>query len=390
MTAISDLPFKQRELKVSSPLLLALYGIIPLCGLAVLIDLFFLGGTFKQALPSNPGSLIVWAVIFNFPHIVSSVITLADKEYISYYKPRFIKALKVIVAAVLFVNVLMPFTLSLFSAPPFAGIAIYGLFFIFFASYTMYHVLSQQFGIGMMMMKVRAGIMGYERWRLTATIAATLMYMLIFARPNFEAMNIGNLLGLGDVSLYQVAIFFAALFVAVSGVIGFTLSLGSNRQLGTCYVYSNILMLVATWVFLVLDYGVFVIVIPRFIHDITAFIIYSTHDHNRNREIKHNYFYRLLSFVPLSPLIICPILAITFAASLECGAYVLDFGLGFDPANSSECFLNHYYTPTVDNPLPVSMQIGIQLMFICGFFHYYIESFVWKRESIHRHSVTFS
>lgn len=379
MSQAQALSFRQKEFTVSSPLLLSLYAIIPLCALAVWVDMVFLDGAIKAYLPNNPGALIWWVVIFNFPHIVSSLVTLADDEYIPYYKERFIKALKIIVAGVIFINVLVPLVV-----PEAVGVGLYGVFFIFFATYTMYHVLSQQFGIGMMMMKARPGTKTYEYWRRTATVAATSMYMLVFARPNFESVNFGGF------TLFDVALYVAGGFVVISGLIGLSLTKESKRQLGTFYVSSNVLMLVATFIFAVLDYGIFVIAIPRFVHDLTALIIYSTHDQNRNREVKHNYIYRFFSFLPLPPLLLCVPLAILLAGSVECGAYMLDFGLGFDPASSSECFLNHFYTPTIENPLPMSMQIGLQIMFICGFFHYYIEGFVWKREAIHRHSVPFS
>ena len=67
----------------------------------------------------------------------------------------------------------------------------------------------------------------------------------------------------------------------------------------------------------------------------------------------------------------------------------IDFGLGFNPALNSECFATHFYTPSVENPLPDYMRVGMQIMFVCGFFHYHIEGFVWKREAIHRHSIAF-
>lgn len=365
--------------KVSSPLLLSLYGIIPACFLIVLLDYLFLGNQLRdQYLPTNPASLVIWAVIFNFPHITSSLITLADDEYIPFYKQRFLKALIIIVVAVLAINFLIPL---LFSRQVAAGTSV--LFFLFFATYTMYHVLSQQFGIGMMMMKARPGTSAYERWRWFATIAATCMYAMVFVRFNLEAVVING------ISAYQVMLAIAAVFVALAVIQGFYLTRESQRELGSWYVYSNLLMLLSTYALLLLGYDIFVIAIPRFVHDLTAFIIYSVHDQNRNREVKHNYVYRYLSFLKIPPLILCPLLAILVANSVECGSYLVDAWMGFGSA--SECVLQRFYTPaTPANALPQSMQLWLQIMFICGFFHYYIESFVWKREAIHRHSVSFS
>ena len=246
----------------------------------------------------------------------------------------------------------------------------------------MYHVLSQQFGIGMMMMGVRPDNR-YEHWRYLSATAATLMYLLAFAGPNLKSIH------LGEFNLYFIIQTIAAVFVVLASFAGVRLLRDATKRLGAMYVASNILMLYAVWVLCWMEYSVFVVLIPRFVHDLTAFIIYSVHDHNRNRESQHNFIYKALSFLPFAPVILCPLIAIVLANAVECGAYFLDFSLGFNPAVNSECFATHFYTPAVANPLPDHMRIGMQIMFICGFFHYHIESFVWKRESIHRHSLTF-
>jgi len=371
--------FSQAESTVSSPLLLSIYGVVPLFAILIGLDVLVFESAVKAYLPSNPKVLIWWAIIFGFPHIVSSFVTLADSEYVAYYKDRFWKALKIILVGVFAVDIVIPLV-----APGFIGNGIYALFLLFFATYSMYHVLSQQFGVGAMMMKVRPGTVAYERWRRTATVAATALYLVALIRPNLESAV------LGGVTLYDVMLGVAGVFAVISGYIGWSLTKESKRQLGTAYVLSNVLMLISVFVFALLDYSFFVLVVPRLIHDFTAFVIYSTHDQNRNREVQHNYIYRFLSFLPIPPLFLCVPLAVLIGASVECGSYFLDFSLGFDPGTLSECGLSHYYSPTVDSPLPASMQIGLQIMFICGFFHYYIEGFVWKREAIHRHSVPFS
>lgn len=372
-------PLSQRSFAVSSPLLLSLYGVIPLTIAIALFDQWVLGGLLiDNYLPSNPATLMLWAIIFNFPHIVSSIVTLADDEYIPYYKQRFSRALAVIVTVVITINVLLPWLF-----PGGLSTLLYTLFFVFFAAYTMYHVLSQQFGIGMMMMKVRPS-KTYEWWRYLATIATTAMYGMVFAKGSLQSVQFGVY------TLFDFVLVFAGVFVGLAVAVGFYFSRASQRQLGTMYVYSNLAMLITTYAFMLSGYDIFVLLIPRFVHDVTAFIIYSTHDQNRNREVKHNYIYRFLSFLPIPPLILCPIIAIVLANSIECGAYFTDLLLGFDVTATSECMLKRVYAPTPDNGLPLSMQVGMQIMFVCGLFHYYIEGFVWKREAIHRHSVKFT
>ena len=376
---MDTVPRMAKTFQVKSPLLLSLYGIIPLSFLIVLADYLFFGFQLRDKyLPNNPAALVMWAVIFNFPHIVSSMVTLADDEYIPFYKKRLTKALLIIVISVLTVNILFPLAL-----PGPAAMVTTLLFFAVFATYTMYHVLSQQFGITMMLMQAKPGGRDYEIWRWLATVAATSMYAMVFVRYNLEAVNIAGY------TAYQLAQGLAGIFVALAVIQGFRLSRQSKRELGSWYMYSNLAMLIATYSFLLMGYGIFVIAIPRFVHDLTAFMIYSVHDQNRNREVQHNYVYKYLSFLKIPPLILCPILAIALANFIECGSFLFDAWLGF--GSVSECAIQRFYTPaSAENALPQSMQLWLQIMFICGFFHYYIEGFVWKRDSIHRHSISFT
>ncbi|NRB40491.1 MAG: hypothetical protein HRU20_18820 [Pseudomonadales bacterium] len=372
------------SISVSSPAavsrvsLLSLYGIIPLTLLIAGVDHFFLDSLLiENYLPSNPASLLLWAIIFNFPHIISSFVTLADDEYIPYYKKRFSRALMIIVSVVVGINMLLPWIV-----PALVANVVYALFFAFFAAYTMYHVLSQQFGIGMMLMKAKPGPI-YEWWRYLSTIATTAMYAMVFARvPLMEVP-------FGVYSLFDAVMLFAGVFVVLAVAVGFYFTRGSKSRLGTWYIYSNLMMLLVTYGFMHAGYDIFVLLIPRFVHDMTAFMIYSTHDQNRNREVQHNYIYRFLSFIPLTPFVLCPIIAIILANFIECSAFLLDLSLGFNVLGSSECQLGRIYQPEVSNGLPFSMQVGMQIMFICGLFHYYIEGFVWKRDAIHRHALSF-
>lgn len=378
----SDAPQVTRvpiNFKVSSPFLLSLYGIIPLCFLLVLVDYLFLGNQLRDTyLPKNPATLVIWAIVFNFPHITSSLITLVDDEYLPFYKQRFVRALTVIAVFVFIINIVIPLLF-----PGNIAMITTALVFAFYATYTMYHVLSQQFGIGMILMRVKSDSAAYERWRWLATGAASFMYGMVFGEEYLKMIK------LGEYNAYEIAQAVAAVFIVFATIQGYFLTKQSQRQLGTWYVSSNIAMLIATYVLLMMDYGFFVIAIPRFVHDITALTIYSVHDQNRNSVKKHNYIYRRLSFLGIPPLILCTLLAIVVANTVQCGSYLFDSWLGF--VSVSECALSHFYTPsTAANPLPQTMQIWLQIMFICGFFHYYIEGFVWKRDSIHRHAIAFT
>jgi len=323
-------------LAVSGNLLTALYCIIPACAAVVVIDMLLLNQALRNYLPSRPEDWLIWTVVFNTPHILASFFSFADKEYYHFYKPRLLKAVAAFSIVVLLFTMLVPAVL-----PGALARILMIVFSGYVIAYTMYHVLSQQLGVAISMMKIRPGKL-YEPLRWSATLAGTLMYALAVV----------------DDDLYFVGIRFGAIvellagvFVAVSCVLGYRLAQDSNNRKGTLYLYSNLAMLVAVYAFWELGYSVFVIMVPRFVHDITAFYIYAVHDRNRNLHTRHNYIYRWFSF--LSPLIACPVLAIVLSAVLE----------------------KHVWF--------------VAPLLIVTLLHYYTESFIWRGDALHRRQVAF-
>ena len=335
-TSINGDASSAAPLAVSGNLLTALYFIIPACAAIVLIDMLLFNQTLKKYLPSRPEDWLIWTVVFNTPHIVASFFSFADKEYYQFYKPRVLKALAifsgVVVLFTMIVPAVLPGSLARISMMVFTGYVI---------AYTMYHVLSQQLGVAISMMKIRPGKL-YEPLRWSATLAGTFMYAL--AVVDDELYFVGVRFG----TIFE---FLAAACVAISCVLGHRMAIESKNPKGTLYLYANLAMLVAVYAFWELGYGVFVIMVPRFVHDITAFYIYAVHDHNRNLQARHNYIYRSFSFLP--PLILCPVLAIVLSAVLE--SYVW------------------FVAP----------------LLIITLLHYYTESFIWRGDSPHRRQVAF-
>ena len=363
MNAIS-IPFQQRTATVNSQWLLFLYGAIPLCFVFVLLDKLLWGNQWRdQLLPTNPAEILFWSVIFNFPHIVSSMVTMVDHEYWQFYRKRVLRAIMIIVSGLVIINYVVPLTL-----PAMVAENIFLAYFLFFSAYTVWHVLSQQFGIGMMLMRARPD-QQYQTWRWLSTIAATTLYFMVFGKYFLRDLSFFN------IGAEQWMKGIALVFIVLSTLTGAALVSRSQRRLGSFYCLGNLAILPATFCLLQMGYDIFVIAVPRFLHDLTAFMIYSVHDQNRNLEEKKNRIYRMLSFIPLSPLILCPILALVLANSIECGSVLLDSP--FTPLESTAA-LNY------------RMGLWMQISLTIGFLHYYIEGFVWKRDSLHRHSVSFS
>lgn len=323
--------------------LMSLYLVVPACMLLVLIDVFFLGGELRRSLPSQPAHWAFWAIFFNFPHIVSSFITMADREYLITYK----KPLSGSVMAVTLLIGLYLLGMSLF--PSDWAYKLETAFLIFLATYTMYHVMSQQYGLALMMMQHPANKL-YQMWRWSSVLAATILYMLVFMRGYFYGVDLFGL------KLIDFLVYTAGVLVIFSTYFGIKMSNRSNTAQGRYYVYGNIAMVVACFFCLDMEYFAFVIIIPRVIHDITAFMIYTGHDQNRNRHEYKNFLHGFVSFLKIPPLLMNPILAIGIAFAVD------------------------YFT---------SYRVTMLIIIYFGLLHYYMEGIIWKRDSIHRKSLKF-
>jgi hypothetical protein len=322
---------------VNSKTLLAFYLVIPFCALLVMADMLLLDGTLLQYLPSSPTHWLIWAIVFETPHIVASFFSFCDREYIRHYRSRLISAVSVIVPLVLFFVVVAP---AVF--PDSIASLLLGLFSVLFVVYTMYHVLSQQFGIAIGLMKIRPDYR-YELLRWGATLSGALMYALVLV--DREMMFIGVSFGV----IFQWA---CAGLIALTCVVGWNISKTTNERKGKLFLYTNLIMLVCVYLFLHVEYSIFVLIIPRFVHDLTALYVYGVHDHNRNMDKKNNFLYR--PFYALSPIVVCPVLAVGIGNLVDMGNTII----------------------------PV---IGLML----GLLHYYMEGFIWKGNSLHRQFVAF-
>jgi uncharacterized membrane protein len=111
-------------------------------------------------------------------------------------------------------------------------------------------------------------------------------------------------------------------------------------------------------------YPLFAILIPRFLHDLTAFTFYVSHDRNRAIAGKRNVLYRPFPRGKIWWLLTLPFIAVGLSAALERGADevvngILDAALGV----------------RIDRPVSLGVVGFLALL------HYAFESFTWKRSS---------
>lgn len=309
-------------MRLSPLVLLSVYAITPaLLGLAVL-DLFVFNRAIAAVLPAHPEQVFLFALLFNVPHLVASFFSFADREYLSFYRSKLMFGL---------LPILVASVLLLWHAPSVAIVA--------FILYTEYHVMSQQAGVASLIGRV--GGVSHLAWRWTGIGLLSIGYGIAF--PGTAYSN-----ALATVHAPEAVPFLLVLFAALS----LLLAVQTSVSVGRWFIAVVLMHLVVGYFFLSFGYVVMAIVASRVVHDVTAFIFYTTHDFNRNRETVANILYRIFSKTRIPIFLLTPLLAVL-------AAYIL-------------------------RTVPYVSPSALALLFVA---HYYIESFVWKRGGLHRHQI---
>lgn len=316
--------------------LFALYALIPLSLLAVALDRFVFDGWMLARLPVNPEFWPFWTVVFGLPHIIASLLTMADREYLAYYR-RVLFWPAVIFAGIAAAGLLGPQPLA------------FRLLFVFVAFYTVYHVMAQQFGLTLMIMGARPS-RTYLAWKWCSILAAFAIYAMVYGQRELGAIYFG------DTALFDLLGYAAGLLSAAVFVLGRQLARGARTRLGQWYLWGNVALVLSTYLVLEAGYLLFVVLMPRIIHDVTAYMVYVSHDTNRNRERPRNYLYRLTHFTRLPPLIVLPLVSGGIAYLLTASASIVWVNI---------------------------------LVLTVSFLHYYFEGFIWRGNTPHRAWVSF-
>jgi hypothetical protein len=309
---------------ISTKWLLAIHLIIPVLLLIWWIDVTYFQ---KSLLPyMSPAStfLPLYLLIFDLPHIIASLVTFADKTYIKFYRKHIIIGLPILLLFVVIIFYLNQ-TLALV---------------IYFVT-TMYHAIRQQTGIASMLSRIK-GILFYC-WSWALIIASGILLVLIFMPDTFNWNQI-KLLSL-------IALF----FIVVGLILSFIYAWKAKTVIGRWYVIATSLMIVCAYFFAINDYIFFTIFVVRFVHDITAFSFYVTHDINRNSDSTHNFIYATINKIKLPLLFLVPLTSVVIALLVRYGFELID--------------------------------LAFIVLIMLSFVHYYVEAIMWRRDSIHRQQI---
>lgn len=323
-------------LTVNYRTLLAILWVAPIAAAFALFDHLVLDGMWSTENHFTPEQIVYWTAILTLPHIVASMISFADREYLTWYKKPLIRGLGVSLLLAFIGQVL------------FGG---YAAIFII-ACYTMYHNVQQQFGISAMILRMpQTAAFKTMKWFFTIPSALGYIVLMIPAMDPLQAYTpyvlqfIGALLAIGT-------IFAAYVFMRLQRD-------AATPKIGLRYFIGNIIALHLSFIMLVTGYGFLTTLISRLIHDLTAYVIYTAHDHNRYAAAPVNPFYALPAKLGMKPAFACVPIALVISVIILMS-------------------VKH------------SVDTSAVVLATLNFMHYYMEGHMWKRGTPHRQHVPFA
>jgi len=330
-------------LAVSFKLLLAMYAIIPLCFILQITDSFALNGTLLQYLPSSPSHFLLFQVLFGTPHILASTLLMTtNKEYLRFYQKKIL---------------LMTLGIILFFALASQYLSYYVLY-VLVASWTVYHVLKQQHGIG-------RGIYHLPNWMFylllwLSVVAGIAIYMGIFLKDTLTAEH----------ALWVKLVAASLVFILICSTV--LAQRYVKTGFGSVYLWANSFLIIASFYFYSQQYYFLAILIPRLVHDATAYIFYVTHDVNKHGQQPQNFLYQWAKKIKLNVFVVLPLVSFLLT-------YVLQvYGDAWFAALTQFFF-----------GMEIRKAITLGLIGYFSLMHYYSEAFTWKHGSPYRQYIRF-
>jgi hypothetical protein len=329
---------------VSFRLLLGLYLIVPFCLLLYGLDVGFWQNYLHDNLPSKPTHFLLFQILFGTPHILASAVLLTtNREYFQFYK-RDLAWATLAIAVVFGIG-------SLFIS--------YYVFYVAVAGWTVFHVLKQQHGV------VR-GICQLPNWAFHSLLwmsvaAGLLIYIGVFLHNRLEIETLGQLKNA------------AGLLTTILVLLAFYCQRYVPTSFGKTFFWANVFLVVSSFYFFTQEYFFFAILIPRLVHDATAYIFYVTHDFNKHSVEPKNAFYRFAKRYSISIFVLLPIS--TFAAAFILQAYG-DVAIAW---LTREIFGHE-----------IRKVVTLGVIGYLSLMHYFSEAITWKSGSPYRQFISFS
>ena len=340
------LPYQASNLKlsVSFRFLLSLYAIVPLCVLMLWLDQFGFDHALRDRLPSSPSHFLLFNILFGTPHIIASNLLLfGHADYVRTFKNK-------LIGMTLFIIVF--FGIGSLFIP-------YRVLYIISASWTVYHVLKQQHGIAKAVCRLPNWAFYMQLW--LSVSAGIFIYMGIFLKNSLEPAQTEWVL--------QIATLLTAALL-VSTVI---CQKYVPSRFGLYFLWANSLLVIASWYVYSEQYYFLAILMPRLVHDITAYSFYVSHDVNRHSEAPQTGLFRWAARCHLPVALVLPMLSFLLTYLMQV--------YGDDLVN---LILQTVFSTQIYKAVTLGVVGYLALM------HYYTEAFVWSAGSPLRRYIRFS
>ena len=261
--------------------LLAIYGILPICLLAMIFDYFFWGKSLFSALPTSPEYMFFFQLAFGTPHIIASFVILATNGvYLRTYWLR-----------------IVPFTLVIF--------VFFGVGSRFNPLRSVFRHCGRSDGSACDQAADRnlprhVPAVGMALRRLG--VDADLVRIDPVLRGVHERRVFRRDQCLGARNCYWKLAVVLVLTVCCH------LRIASGK--GRLCLWANAVMVLQSGLFYAEGYSFLAILGPRLVHDLTVFTFYVAHDVNRHGATPQNLLYRLASKLRLGIYWVCPVVAL--------------------------------------------------------------------------------
>ncbi len=334
----------EKKLAVSFRLLLGLYGIIPVCLILQTFDGWFWQDYLRQNLPSSPYHFVLFQILFGTPHIIASnIVLVTNRDYLKHYQRHIIGMTLAIALAYFIGKMVFP----------------YRVLYVSVAAWTVYHVLKQQYGVA-------KGLCQLPDWTFKLLLYVSVLtglgiYLGIFLRNSLEPEQM--------LWLKNSAIIGCILL----GMAGLYCHRLVTSQFGKWFYWANIFLVISSFYLFYQQYYFMAILVPRFVHDATAYIFYVTHDYNKHSKQPQGFIYRYALRRNLHIFLVLPTISFFLAFGLQ--AY------GDDVVNMMSRYLlgTEYYKV-----------ITLGFLGYLGLMHYYMEGITWQKDSPYRKYINFT
>ncbi|MEY4767563.1 MAG: hypothetical protein RL637_202 [Pseudomonadota bacterium] len=343
MSAFISTSYSNSPFVISFKILLGLYLIIPLCLIIAWLD-YWLGNQWLLIhLPSSPGHFLLFQLLFGTPHILaSSLLLITNHSYLQFYQKR-------LMLMSLFIILLFGIG-SLWIS--------YRSLYIIAACWTVHHVLKQQIGVGRAVYRL-PNYLFYLILSLSIS-CGILIYLGIFLKNELKAEI---------VSIIQII---SCLLAVLLVIITIFAQQYATHIVGQYFLYANTLLIISSLYLYSQRYYFLAILMPRLVHDITAYLFYITHDYNKHYLHPQNWFYQQIQFYRLPIIWTLPLFSVLLTIFLQqygndLIAWIAKTLLGFE----------------------IHKAVSLGLIGYLSLMHYYTEGFIWKQGSPLRQFIRF-